>query len=457
MSVDTVSLTGRGRTSPTTALRFRPRSGAEAAAFVRGRGPRGALARGLGSAHGDAAQNAGGSVLDMTALRRIRSVDRDTGTVVCEAGVPLDRLAATMLPLGWYLPVTPGTPRATVGGAIATDAHGRDHPAAGSFSRHVIALELLTADGTVRTLSPGEPLFDATAGGLGLTGVVLSATVRCRRVGTSLMTVDTARAGGLDGALALLERCAPAQYAAAWIDLTATGRVLGRGLVRRGEHAPPTALPARARRTPLDPGPGLPATGTGLPLLPAVPAFAPRRLLARTAVGLLNEVRHRAEPRSRSGGLQRLSAFFAPLDGLPGGATVPGRGATVRYRFALGHGQEETLRQVVRRLASRHCPASAGVLERLGAAGAGWLSFPLPGWSLSVELPARAPGLAGLLDALDDEVAAAGGRVALCDDARVRPATLAAMYPRLAEFRALRATQDPTGALCSDLSRRLGL
>lgn len=108
MSVDTVSMTGWGRTAPTTALRFRPRTYEEAVAAVRGCGPRGVVARGLGRAHGDAAQNAGGSVVDMTALDRIRTFDADTGTVVCDAGVSLHRLMTVLLPLGWFVPVTPG-------------------------------------------------------------------------------------------------------------------------------------------------------------------------------------------------------------------------------------------------------------------------------------------------------------------------------------------------------------
>ncbi|MEE1793644.1 FAD-binding oxidoreductase [Streptomyces sp. BE308] len=449
MSVDTVSLTGWGRTAPTTALRFRPRSHEEAAAVVRGRGPRGALARGLGRSHGDAAQNAGGSVLDMTALDRIHSIDTRTGTVVCDAGVSLRRLMEVLLPLGRFVPVTPSTGRITVGGAIGADVHGRDHRLSGSFSRHVSALELLTADGEVRTVLPGTDLFDATTGGLGLTGVVLTATLRFEPVATSLMSVDTQRAGDLDDLLARFTAAGDRhRYASARIDLLARGRVTGRGVLTQGSHAPLQALPAHARRTPLAFRPGL---------LPAVPAFVPERLLGRTSAALFNELRHRGAPRSRTGELQRIATFFHALDGVPHGNRLHGRCGFVRYEFVVGYGQEEALRRVVERISRHRHPSFLAVLKRFGDADPGWLSFPVPGWSLAFDLPAGPPGQGRFLDGLDEEVATAGGRVCLAKDSRLRPGALAAMYPRLAGFRALRAELDPGGAFRSDLSRRLSL
>jgi decaprenylphospho-beta-D-ribofuranose 2-oxidase len=221
---DFASVTGWGRTAPTTALVVRPRTYEEAATAVRNCGARGSIARGLGRAYGDAAQNAGGSVLDMTGLDRIRIVDADAGVVVCDAGVSLHRLMEVLLPLGWFVPVTPGTRYVTVGGAIGADIHGKNHHVSGGFTRHVRSLELLTADGEVRTVLPGTDLFDATAGGMGLTGVILSATVRLLRVETSLMSVDTERAADLDDLMTrLTETDHLYRYSVAWIDLLARG------------------------------------------------------------------------------------------------------------------------------------------------------------------------------------------------------------------------------------------
>jgi decaprenylphospho-beta-D-ribofuranose 2-oxidase len=446
-----VPVTGWGRTAPTVARLVRPRSYDEAVAAVRGCGARGGIPRGLGRAYGDAAQNAGGAVLDMTALDRIHAVDVAGGVVLCDAGVSLHRLMQVLLPLGWFVPVTPGTRYVTVGGAIGADIHGKNHHVSGSFSRHVLSMELLTADGSIRTVSPGDPLYDATCGGMGLTGVVLTASLRLQPVQTSWMAVDTERATDLDDLMARLTATDHHyRYSVAWIDLLARGRSTGRAVLTRGDHAPLDALPrsSRVRRDPLAFRPSR---------LPAAPSFLPDGLLGRTTVGVFNELWYRKAPRRRTGELQRLPAFFHPLDGVPHWNRVYGRGGFVQYQFVVGHGEEETLRRVVRRVSDHRCPSFLAVLKRFGDGDPGWLSFPTAGWTLALDIPAVLPGLGDLLDELDEEVASAGGRVYLAKDARLRPELLPAMYPRLDEFRALRAELDPRGVFTSDLSRRLGL
>ncbi|MFF7532411.1 FAD-binding protein [Streptomyces bobili] len=449
MPAETVSVTGWGRTAPTTARLIRPRTYEEAVTAVRDSGARGSIPRGLGRAYGDAAQNAGGAVLDMTGLDQIHAIDVAGGSVLCDAGVSLHHLMEALLPLGWFVPVTPGTRYVTVGGAIGADIHGKNHHVSGSFSRHVVSLELLTADGTVRTVRPGTDLFDATAGGMGLTGVILTATVRLQPVATTLMSVDTERATDLDDLMARLTATDHRyRYSVAWIDLLARGTATGRAVLTRGDHAPLAALPARARSAPLSFRPAR---------LPAAPAYVPEGLLTRRTVGLFNELWYRRAPRARRGELQRLSAFFHPLDGVPHWNRVYGRGGFVQYQFVVGHGREETLRRIVGRIARRRCPSFLAVLKRFGDADPGWLSFPVPGWTLALDIPANLPGLGAFLDELDAEVAAAGGRVYLAKDSRLRPDLLTAMYPRLDDFRALRAELDPRGVFVSDLARRLTL
>ncbi|WP_405732340.1 FAD-binding oxidoreductase [Streptomyces sp. NBC_00028] len=449
MSADTVSVTGWGRTAPTTARLVRPRTYEEAVAAVRGCGARGSIPRGLGRAYGDAAQNAGGEILDMTGLDRVHAIDADGGTVLCAAGVSLHRLMRVLLPLGWFVPVTPGTRYVTVGGAIGADIHGKNHHVCGAFSRHVLSFELLTADGEIRTVRRGTPLFDATTGGMGLTGVILTATVQLQPVQTSLMTVDTERARDLDDLMARLSATDDHyRYSVAWIDLLARGAATGRAVLTRGEHAPLDALGTRAREDALAFRPSR---------LPAPPAHLPEGLLSRRGVGWFNELWYRTSPRARTGRLQKLSTFFHPLDGVPHWNRIYGRGGFVQYQFVVPYGQEDTLRRIVRRLSERRCPSFLAVLKRFGDADPGWLSFPLPGWTLALDIPTGLPGLGPLLDELDEEVAAAGGRVYLAKDSRLRPELLAAMYPRLDDFRALRAELDPRGVFVSDLSRRLDL
>ncbi|MFD4572331.1 FAD-binding oxidoreductase [Streptomyces sp. NPDC058417] len=445
-----------------TARLIRPRSYEEAVSAVRDCGPRGGIPRGRGRAYGDAARNAGGAVLDMTGLDQIHAVDVAGGTVLCDAGVSLRRLTAALLPLGWCVPVPPDARHTTVGGAIAADAYGANQHTAGSFARHVVSLELLTADGTIRSVRPGTPLFEATAGGLGLTGPILTATFRLRPVDTALMTVATERATDLDDLLARMTDGARRQpYEVARVDLLARGAATGRGVLTRADHAPLAALPARARRTASALGPVPPLRlPLSLPLpLPMGPAFVPEGPLSRRAAALLGEVRHRTAPRARTGELRSLAAFLASPDGLPYVRPYGGRGrvGSVAYRCVVGQGREAALRRIMGRLARHGRPATHAVLGRFGAGGPGWLSFPVPGWSLALDLPADLPGLGPLLDALDEEVAAAGGRVRLAGDTRLRPELLPAMYPRLDDFRTLRADLDPRGVFVSDLARRLAL
>lgn len=211
-------------------------------------------------------------------------------------------------------------------------------------------------------------------------------------------------------------------------------------------------LPAHARRTPLA-FRSAEAPATHL----AVPDVVSGGLLGRMSAAAFNEVRYRRAPRSRTGELQQISAFFHPLDTTAHGYRIHGRGGLVRYEFTVGDRRAETLRRIVGRISQRRCPSFTAALGRFGPGDPGWLSFPEPGWSLALDLPAALPGLPRFLDRLDEEVATAGGRVCLTADSRLRPDTLAAMYPRLDEFRQLRAELDPNGAFRSDLSRRLAL
>jgi decaprenylphospho-beta-D-ribofuranose 2-oxidase len=186
-----VALTGWGRTAPTVAELAEPAGLAEVPTLVTSAPGRGVIARGLGRSYNNAAQNGGGRVIRTTRMNRITDLDPASGLVTCEAGVSLEQLMIAALPLGWFVPVSPGTRQVTIGGAIAADVHGKNHHRAGSFARHVVSLDLLTADGEIRVISPaGSPgLFWATAGGMGLTGIILRATL-------ALIRSRPARPGG---------------------------------------------------------------------------------------------------------------------------------------------------------------------------------------------------------------------------------------------------------------------
>lgn len=444
----TRTLTGWGRTAPTTA-RVRTASSVEAvAAAVRDAGTRGVIPRGLGRSYGDAAGNAGGLVLDMTGLDRIHSIDAGTGLVTLDAGVSLDALMRAALPLRLWVPVLPGTRQVSVGGAIAADVHGKNHHVAGSFGNHVTALELLCADGSVRTLGPADELFWATVGGMGLTGVVLRATIRLHRVETAYFVVDTERAADLDDLMARLSADDDAYtYSVAWFDSVATGARMGRAVITRGWSARLADLPAKLARAPL---------AFDAPRLATLPPVFPSGLLNRASVGAFNELWYRKAPRERRGEVQNITTFFHPLDVLGEWNRVYGPRGFLQYQFVVPFGAEETFRRAVATISASGHVSFLNVLKRFGAGTEGPLSFPAPGWTLAVDIPI-APGLARLCDELDELVAGAGGRVYLAKDSRLAPDTLAAMYPRLDEWRKVRAAVDPDGVFSSDLAKRLCL
>src|SRR5207302_1795773 len=247
------ALTGWGRTAPTTADVVRPADAGSVARMLASPGARGAIARGLGRSYGDAAQNAGGTVLSTAALDHLAWADEDAGLLRAGAGTSIEAIMRSLLPRSWFVPVSPGPRAVTVGGAIAADVHGKNHHADGSFARHVTALTLATPPGLLELTPGSDPdLFWATAGGMGLTGVVLEATVRMLRVETSSMRVVTERATGLDDVMARMATGdSRHRYSVAWIDCLARGRSLGRSVLTRGDHARYGELPVPARHDPL--------------------------------------------------------------------------------------------------------------------------------------------------------------------------------------------------------------
>lgn len=418
-------------------------------------GARGVLARGLGRAYGDAAQNAGGHVLDMPSMPPVVTLDTHAGEVTCSAGVSLDALMRILVPLGWFVPVTPGTRHVTIGGAIAADIHGKNHHRDGTFGQHVRSMALTLADGSRLLVRPDGPtpeasaLFWATTGGMGLTGVITEATIKLIPIQTSRMLVDTYRVANLDDLMALMastdERF---RYSVAWIDLITQGSGLGRSVLTVGDHAPLDGLNTKQRRDPLAFGPSELAT--------APPVF-PSGALNKASVRAFNEVWYRKAPREKHDQVQSIAAFFHPLDGVANWNRIYGSRGFLQYQFVVPFEASDTLRRIVERLAKAGAASFLNVLKRFGPSAPGPLSFPAEGWTLTLDLPAGAADLGALLDETDRMVLEAGGRLYLAKDSRMSPEIFRRTYPRLDEFLAVRDRVDPAGRFQSDLGRRLGI
>jgi decaprenylphospho-beta-D-ribofuranose 2-oxidase len=437
------TLTGWARTAPSVAEVVTP--SCEADVLTHLASAHAVIARGLGRSYGDAAQLGGGLVMSNRALTSLSAVDQD-GIVTAGSGLSIDELLREVMGKGWFVPVSPGTRQVTVGGAIAADIHGKNHHVDGSFGQHVTSMRLATPTG-LRVLDPAaEPeLFWASVGGLGLTGFVTEATFQLTPIETGQMVVDTDRHRDLDSVMASMATGDDGyRYSVAWIDCMAKGRSLGRAVLTRGDHA----THEQAGDEPIVP-PGAPKV--------AVPISPPAGLVNSASIRAFNELWFRRSPRQRVGELQSVAAFFHPLDGVRGWNRLYGPRGFVQYQLAVPASAGETLRRVVERLAGSRVPSFLGVLKRFGPGDRGPLSFPIAGWTLAVDLPVGPPELPGLLDALDEMVASAGGRIYLAKDSRLDPSMLERMYPRLGELVAAKDSVDPKGVITSDLARRLGI
>lgn len=420
-------------------------------------GGAGVIARGAGRSYGDAAQSDGGTVLDMTGLNRVVSIDAQSLVARAQAGATIAQLMARLAAHGLTLPVVPGTRHVTLAGAIASDIHGKNHHRDGGFARQVASLSLCTPTGEVMELTPdGDPeLFFATLGGMGLTGVVVEASVRVEPLPSPWVAVDTDRTAGFEQTLALMSGEQRHRYSVAWLDLLAEGTKMGRAIVSRADPLPAGGLTpsSRGRRAG---GAGYPGTLSRRPAL-EVPRGFPGVLLRPSSVRAFNALHWSAAPHRERGRPLALAPYFFPLDVVGGWNRLYGSAGLIQYQLVIPTGAEDALERCVRLIRARRLPVYLAVFKRMGVAFGGPLSFPLEGWTLAMDIPAAVQGLRPALDELDELVAGAGGRVYLSKDARLGREALDAMYPQLDRFHAQRARVDPHGVLRSDLASRLGL
>ena len=447
-------LSGWGRTAWTVADVITSADPAVIREAISDAGDRGVIARGLGRSYGAAAQNAGGRVIELANEGDPLGIDADldplTGILDVAASVSLDSILRMCVPRGWFVPVTPGTRFVTVGGAISSDVHGKNHHLDGSFGQHVRSMTVLLANGEIVELSPtnNAAWFWATIGGMGLTGIILRATISMLRIESSKVRVETERLPNFDAvceAMASDGSDNDYRYSVCWVDLLATGASMGRGVLTRGDHASASEVDSD------DPCAYDPR------LTVSAPGWVPNGLLNKYSIKVFNEAWYRKAPSKRHVGLESIPAFFHPLDGVNKWNRLYGRQGFIQYQFIVPLDRTDVLRTVIETFSQAGVGSFLAVLKRMGPQNLAPMSFPTEGWTLTLDIAAGIRGLAELLATVDGMVLDAGGRHYLAKDSHVSPVAVRRGYPRLDEWMNTRNEMDPTGLWRSDLARRLDL
>jgi decaprenylphospho-beta-D-ribofuranose 2-oxidase len=413
-------------------------------------GPKlGAISRGLGRSYGDCAINEDRLVLGMTRMDRFLAFDETTGVLTCEAGLSLQTIIEVFTPRGWFPMITPGTKFVTVGGCIANDVHGKAHHAQGSFLSCVDSMTILLASGEIVVASRDQnpDLFFATFGGVGLLGIILTATLRLRKIETTYFHQKSIRVNDLDGMLAALdENDHLFPYSVATLDVFARGARLGKGVLTVGDHARLSDLPPRLASDPLR------VSGPPKLSLPFdLPDFTLNPLTMRIVNAAIQAIQAKASP------FGHYETFFYPLDKIGKWNRGYGRRGFTQYQFVIPlEDGRRRLRKILETILSSGELPFLNVLKRLGKESGGILSFPKEGYTFAIDFPIR-KDTAALLRRLDALVIEAGGRIYLGKDSYIDPESFRTMYPEIDQWLTIRAKYDPRGVFTSNLGRRIGL
>jgi decaprenylphospho-beta-D-ribofuranose 2-oxidase len=456
VSYDEQQLCGWGRFPVARTTVATPQGRDDIASALREQAKRngGVIGRGTGLSYGDASLNSSGRVIAMGGLNRILGFDVEIGLITCEAGVTLGQIFDLCVPQGWCVPVSPGTARVTVAGCLASDIHGKNHHLVGSFSQHITRAVVLTAQGDVLTCGPDQnaELFWATAGGMGLTGIVIELTLQLQKIETAYLVSRKIATSSLDETFRRLEskENLEAAYSTSWIDSVKRGRKRGRAVLMLGEHAKLTDLPPEKRAAPF-----------------AVKRQPPKSLsydipsmLLRRPLGLaFNEYvyRHYASTANKPS-LAGAGDYFYLLDTYDNWNRLYGGDGFIEYQVVLP--PERAYDAVVKLLGvmdAANIVSFFTSIKRLGKTAPGHISFPMPGYAFSVDIPAGGRSTLAALDRCDDITVAAGGRLYLAKDARMRAELFPVMYQRHRKWLDIVRRYDPDGVFASDMSRRLKL
>lgn len=406
------------------------------------------LPRGLGRSYGDSCLVATGSQLWLTtAWDRVIGFDREGGVFTAEAGISFEQILKVVLPAGWFLPVTPGTKYITLAGAIANDIHGKNHHAAGNFGNHVIGFDLLRSDGRVihctendAPASESGQLFRATIGGLGLTGVILNATFRLKKVAGPYIDQEIIKFRGIEDFIRITSESEVGfEYTVSWVDCLSSGKDL-RGLFIRGNHSSQTVAAGEKARA--------------KPKL-RIPFDFPSMTLNPLSVRAFNTLYYHKQFSEKKSGLTHYDPFFYPLDSVLEWNRIYGKRGFLQYQFVVPYEADagRAVNEIMDRIARSGQGSFLAVLKVFGnIPGRGLLSFPRPGVTLALDFKNTGSGLLKLLDELDALVMAAGGAIYPAKDARMSSNTFFGSFQEAKEF-----TQFIDPCFHSKFSTRIGL
>lgn len=405
------------------------------------------IARGAGRCYGDA--SLGENIVSTLHYTNILEFDTAKGEIYCEAGVTLEELLEVIIPEGYFLPVTPGTKFITVGGAVASDIHGKNHHKEGSFSAHVLAMDIYTADGVVHhaTRTEHQDLFEATCGGMGLTGIIMRVRFRLKKIESAYIKQVTARARNLDEIFDLFEEHRSWTYSMSWIDCFQKGDKLGRSIMYAGEHATVSDLTGEKQKKPL--------------YLPAkrkltVPFNLPSITLNPLSIRAFNFLYYNKSPRQRHTGIVDYDTFFYPLDSILHWNRMYGKNGFVQYQFVLPlEVSKKGLTEILLRINKANMGSFLAVLKLFGKQD-DLISFPMEGYTLALDFAVR-KGLFQFLDELDKIVMDLGGRIYLSKDARMKPDFFWRSYPQVSRFAEIVQKYNPQATFASTQSERLHL
>jgi decaprenylphospho-beta-D-ribofuranose 2-oxidase len=399
------------------------------------------IARGLGRSYGDCAALTGGVTVERQGGSNIQFVN--DAEVIAGANVSLERLLSEAIKHGLFLPVSPGTRYVTIGGAIAANVHGKNHHRSGSIGNHVLEIRLALPDGEI-LCSPEshQDLFWATIGGMGLTGVILEVRLRLKRIESPHISRHDVRKKSLDLLLAGLRSGDDQyEYSVAWVDTLAQGKNFGRGIITFGNHETIRKRKSVSPRKPLI----------------TIPFDLPEWLLNEKSMHLFNSFWYGMHQRDSRRNHSDPWSFFYPLDSIGQWNRIYGKRGFLQYQFVVPESGIETLEKILEKLSKDRVPVFLSVLKRFGSSNQGWMSFPIEGWTLAIDIPTDFPGLSRLLDGFDDMVVSASGRVYLAKDSRLAKEPAEMMYPMIGRFRELRERLGISNLIKSDLSERLSL